>query len=86
MIAFSIAAISIFAAVYEFAEYAGQYYLCMEFLAGGTLATRLAGKGLPLREAALIVRDLASAIQAAHDQRIIHRSAKFFPGIGIENV
>ncbi len=54
----------------------GQYYLCMEYLEGGTLADRLDGLGLPLREAAQLVLTLAEAVHAAHEQNIVHRDLK----------
>jgi serine/threonine-protein kinase len=62
--------------VHDIADVNGQLYLCMEFVEGGSLADRLQGKGLPVREAAQLVRKLAEAVQAAHERNIIHRDLK----------
>jgi hypothetical protein len=51
-------------------------YLTMEWVAGGTLAERVGEAGLPQREAVRIVRDLALALAAVHDQGIVHRDIK----------
>jgi len=48
----------------------------MEFIDGGTLATRLRSGPLAPREAADIVALLARAVQHAHDKGIIHRDLK----------
>ena len=64
--------------VYEFGEHAGRPYLAMEYVAGGTLADRLAaGPPLapPARVAGLVAR-LADAVAAAHQKGIIHRDLK----------
>jgi len=62
--------------VHEFNEHDGQLYLCMEFLEGGSLAAKLAGTGIPVREAAVLVEILAVAVHAAHQRNIIHRDLK----------
>jgi len=62
--------------VHEFNENNGQLYLCMEYLEGGTLDEKIAGKGLPLRTAAQLVQTLAGAVHAAHQQHIVHRDLK----------
>jgi serine/threonine protein kinase/Flp pilus assembly protein TadD len=52
-------------------------FLTMEFLRGETLATRLAREGrLPAEEALPIVRQIASALTAAHQLGIVHRDIK----------
>src|SRR5262245_53098781 len=60
--------------VYEFGEADGRPFLAMEYLAGGTLADRLETSGpLDPSAAAELVAILADAVQAAHDQGIVHR-------------
>jgi serine/threonine protein kinase len=51
-------------------------YLVMEFLAGQTLADRLAGGPLPVAEAVAIGGQIAGALGAAHARGIIHRDLK----------
>jgi serine/threonine-protein kinase len=48
----------------------------MEFMEGGSLAVKLAGDTMPVRDAAQLVQTLAGAVHAAHQQRIIHRDLK----------
>jgi tRNA A-37 threonylcarbamoyl transferase component Bud32 len=62
--------------VYEVGEKDGLPYFSMEFCPGGGLDKRLAGKPLPPREAAALVRTLALAVQAAHEKGIVHRDLK----------
>ena len=51
-------------------------YLVMPLLAGGTLRERLGGRTLPVKEAALLVFQLARAMGRAHARGIIHRDLK----------
>ena len=62
--------------VHDFGEQDGRFYLCMDFIHGETLAARLVGGALSPKEAAGIVRDVADAIQYAHEHEIIHRDLK----------
>jgi len=58
-------------------EQDGLHYLVMEFLAGcdvGQLSKRLGP--LPIADACQIIRLAATALQYAHDQKIIHRDIK----------
>ncbi|MFO0576463.1 MAG: serine/threonine-protein kinase [Polyangia bacterium] len=55
----------------------GAAYLVMEFLEGETLSARLQRLGrLSLAEARRITRQIASALAAAHDKRVVHRDLK----------
>jgi branched-chain amino acid transport system substrate-binding protein len=52
-------------------------YLVMEYAAGGTLRQRYPrGTKLPLETIDIYVSQLASALQYAHDRRVIHRDVK----------
>jgi hypothetical protein len=62
--------------VHDFGEQDGRFYLCMDFINGETLAARIAGGALSPKDAASIVRDVADAIQYAHEHEIIHRDLK----------
>ncbi len=62
--------------VYEVGETRGQLYFTMRFVAGETLAARLARGPLESREAAELVSSVANAIQYAHEQGIYHRDLK----------
>jgi eukaryotic-like serine/threonine-protein kinase len=62
--------------IYEVAEHQGQPFCSLEFVAGGTLATRLAGTPQPPRQAAEWARTLAWAMDAAHERGIVHRDLK----------
>jgi eukaryotic-like serine/threonine-protein kinase len=53
------------------------YYMAMEYLSGGTLKERIMSKGaLPARTAAAVALQIAEALQAAHEQGMIHRDIK----------
>ena len=55
----------------------GMYYIAMEYLRGGTLKERIMSKGaLPARTAAAVALQIAEALQAAHEQGMIHRDIK----------
>ncbi|MBI4908008.1 MAG: serine/threonine-protein kinase [Acidobacteria bacterium] len=54
----------------------GPNYLVMEFVDGPTLADRMSKGPMPLEEALPIARQMADAIEAAHEKGIIHRDLK----------
>src|SRR5215211_6330906 len=55
----------------------GMHYIAMEYLSGGTLKERIISKGaLPARTAAAVALQIAEALQAAHEQGMIHRDIK----------
>ena len=63
--------------VYDVGEHNGQPYFVMRYMAGGSLAQMLASKGrLPLEDTAHIIGRIASALNHAHKQNIIHRDIK----------
>ena len=62
--------------VYDFGEQDQQPYLVMRYMAGGSLSTRIAGKMMPLEEAARVIAQIAPALDAVHAQGIVHRDLK----------
>jgi hypothetical protein len=62
--------------VFEVGEVDGQPYCALEFVAGGSLATKLKGKPLPPTEAAQIVEALAGAMHLTHSRNVVHRDLK----------
>jgi WD40 repeat protein len=62
--------------IHEVGETQGCPYLTLEYVAGGSLASKLDDALLPARQAAELVETLARAMEAAHQQRILHRDLK----------
>src|SRR5271163_2436176 len=54
----------------------GPNYLVMELIEGPTLADRIAQGPIPLEEALPIARQIADALEAAHEKGIVHRDLK----------
>jgi serine/threonine protein kinase len=52
------------------------WFLTMELLEGQTLAERISAGPLPLKRALPLIRDMVSALSAAHDVGIVHRDFK----------
>ena len=64
------------AAIYGVAENHGVTALVLELVEGPTLEQRLADGALPLEETAAIARQVAEALEAAHEAAIVHRDLK----------
>jgi AraC family transcriptional regulator of adaptative response/methylated-DNA-[protein]-cysteine methyltransferase len=64
------------AAIYGFEESGGVHALVMEYVPGPTLADRLVTGPLPVSEVLPIARQIADALQTAHDLGIVHRDLK----------
>ena len=54
----------------------GPNYLVMELIEGPTLADRIAQGAIPLEEALGIAKQIADALEAAHEKNIVHRDLK----------
>jgi serine/threonine protein kinase/Tol biopolymer transport system component len=64
------------AAIYGLEEWERSYFLAMELVPGETLAERLRAGAVPIEEALKIGRQIAEALEAAHEKGIIHRDLK----------
>ncbi len=64
------------AAIHSLEAHDGTHALVLELVEGPTLAERLARGPLPVREALDIARQIAEALEAAHEHGIIHRDLK----------
>ncbi len=62
--------------IYDIGDEGGLPYIAMEFCRGGTLASRIQGKPMEIRQAVELVRQIASGVSAAHRNRIVHRDLK----------
>lgn len=64
------------ATVHGFQEVENHSFLEMELVTGDTLSTLFACRPMPLREALPIFRQIAMALEAAHERGIVHRDLK----------
>jgi serine/threonine protein kinase len=64
------------AAIYGLEDSDGQRALVMELVEGPTLAERIAAGPLPLEETLHIAKQIAGALEAAHEKGIVHRDLK----------
>jgi eukaryotic-like serine/threonine-protein kinase len=63
-------------AIYGLEQQASARFLVLELAEGGTLAARIARGPVPLDETVEIARQIALALQAAHDKGVVHRDLK----------
>src|ERR1035441_1665273 len=56
----------------------GPDYLVMELVEGPTLAERIKQGAVPLEEALGIAKQIAEALEAAHEKGIVHRDLKSY--------
>ncbi len=64
-------------AAYEIGEANGHHYFVMEYVDGDTVYDRIAArKRLPERESLEIIRQIASALEHAHERGFVHRDIK----------
>jgi eukaryotic-like serine/threonine-protein kinase len=64
------------AGIYGFEEHNGRHFLVMELVPGETLEARLARGAIPLYDALPLARQIAEALEEAHDAGIVHRDLK----------
>ncbi|MGH9237012.1 MAG: protein kinase domain-containing protein [Vicinamibacterales bacterium] len=64
------------ASIFGFEQAGGISALALEMVEGPTLAERIADAPLSVEEALLIARQIAAALEAAHESGIIHRDLK----------
>jgi eukaryotic-like serine/threonine-protein kinase len=64
------------AAIYGLEESSGRQALVLELVDGPTVADLIAQGPIPLNEALTIARQIAEALEAAHEKGIIHRDLK----------
>ncbi len=62
--------------VYEVGECDGRPFFSMKYVAGYTLAQKLAEGPMPPREAATLLREVCQAVHYAHQQGVLHRDLK----------
>jgi Tol biopolymer transport system component len=64
------------ATLYGLEEHGERLLLVMELAAGETLASRMKGGGISIDDALQIARQIAAALETAHEHGIIHRDLK----------
>jgi Tol biopolymer transport system component len=64
------------AAIYGIEQAASQNFLVMELVNGETLAERITRGPIPIEEALPIAREIAEALEYAHERGIVHRDLK----------
>jgi Tol biopolymer transport system component len=62
--------------IYDLEEEGNSRYLVLELVEGETLADRIARGPIPVSDALKITRQIADALEAAHEKGIIHRDLK----------
>ena len=64
------------AAIHDLAEFGDSRFLVLELVEGETLAERTARGPIPIDESLAIAKQIAEALEAAHEKGIIHRDLK----------
>lgn len=64
------------AAIYGVEETDGRHFLVMELVPGETLDERIRRGALPLKDALPIAKQIAEALEEAHEAGIVHRDLK----------
>jgi eukaryotic-like serine/threonine-protein kinase len=62
--------------IYDVGSFEGRPYLALEYIEGGSLASRLTGQPQEPRRAALLLQTVAAAVEYAHRRGIVHRDLK----------
>ncbi len=63
-------------AIYGLEDVGANSYLILEFVEGETLADRLVSGAIPIAEALSIAKQIAEAVEVAHEKGIVHRDLK----------
>lgn len=61
--------------IHDFGVYGDTYYICQEYLPGGTLADEITS-GLTIQRALYILKGVADALEYAHAKGFVHRDIK----------
>src|SRR5262249_19387803 len=64
------------AAIHGVEEISGRHFLVMELVSGETLADRLKRGAIPIEEALPIAKQIAEALEQAHEKGVVHRDLK----------
>ena len=64
------------AAIHGLEDSGGRKFLVMELVPGETLAERIARGAIPIDESLAVAKQIAEALEAAHEKGIIHRDLK----------
>jgi serine/threonine protein kinase/Flp pilus assembly protein TadD len=62
--------------IYEIGEHEGHTFIAMELVEGNTLAEKLKGGPLAIEEVMINSRQIAEALEEAHEHNIVHRDLK----------
>ena len=62
--------------IYDVGEHSGQGYIVMEYVDGGTLAQKIAGKPQGAHPTAQLLETLARTMAYVHEQKLVHRNLK----------
>jgi len=62
--------------IHDIKEYSDQQFIIMEYVEGQTLSEKIASETLPIEQVINYSIQIISAIQAAHDKKIIHKDIK----------
>ncbi|MFZ4576119.1 MAG: protein kinase domain-containing protein, partial [Phycisphaerales bacterium] len=63
-------------AIYGLEEAGGHQYLILEFVEGVTLADRLERGAIPIEESLTLAKQIAEALELAHEKGVVHRDLK----------
>ena len=62
--------------IHGFDQHEGKWFLVLELIEGETLSERLRTGPMPVDEALKVFRQIAEALEAAHEKQIVHRDLK----------
>jgi WD40 repeat protein/tRNA A-37 threonylcarbamoyl transferase component Bud32 len=62
--------------VYEIGQHNGQHFFSMGYVDGSSLAERVKEGPLPIKQAVLLTKKVAEAIEYAHSKGVVHRDLK----------